>query len=265
LEVIRYTREDRVVASFIENVWAQVERCAGCHAKTAPDIEKNIAKYGTRVLWVGESPYETYRTIVARGYINTADPTNSLFLLKPTMQVEHGGGKKMETGDLGYKHFRQWIEDYTATLHGAYRTTADLPKPPEVEYIGSDIWLKIAPTPDRWGDKVLGVLVFPYDNATGTFRETPVATSDRRVWGAGRLWQHNLILLAPKGSEAARALRQSRQLQPGRYLVRFYLDEEGALERDWQTSLTTPQFFVGEKEIETEWRVGYAQMTLIEP
>ncbi|MBM3214683.1 hypothetical protein FJZ36_07190 [Candidatus Poribacteria bacterium] len=263
LEVIRHTREDRVFHSFMASVWAQIERCAGCHAKTAPEIEKNIAKYGPRVLWVKDTSEQTFRHILDSGFVHTDRPTESLMLLKPTMQVEHGGGKKMEIGDLGYKQFRAWIEDYVASVRGTYTSVEDLPAPSDVEYIGSEIWLNVAPTPEAWADKVLGVLVYPYDEAAGRFSQTPTATSDRRVWGAGKLWQHNLILMAPSGSELAESFRATRRLPSGKYLLRFYLDRDGDLEKDWRAELNAPERAVGSAEVATDWHVGYNRMTVV--
>src|SRR5207248_2844277 len=37
------------------------------------------------------------------------DPAHSLLLLKPTMQVPHGGGRRIETGSVDYRILEQWI------------------------------------------------------------------------------------------------------------------------------------------------------------
>ena len=45
--VIRHARTDRVLASFVDNVWAEVGRCVGCHS---PDKNREqVAKHGGRV------------------------------------------------------------------------------------------------------------------------------------------------------------------------------------------------------------------------
>ena len=85
--------------------------------------------------------------------------------MKPTMQVEHGGGKKMEIGDRGYKQFSQFIDDYAAVVNGIYEHPDQLPQVPEFEYIGSGIWLKIAPTPEKWVEEIH---VSPYARKAST-------------------------------------------------------------------------------------------------
>ena len=37
-------------------------------------------------------------------------PEDSLLLLKPTLAVEHGGGKKMEANGREYELVRLWLE-----------------------------------------------------------------------------------------------------------------------------------------------------------
>jgi len=41
--------------------------------------------------------------------INKIEPARSLMLLKPTMAIGHGGGKRMEVGSLEYKVISEWI------------------------------------------------------------------------------------------------------------------------------------------------------------
>src|SRR5436305_7303266 len=40
-----------------------------------------------------------------------AAPEKSLLLLKPTGQVAHGGGKRLDLHDAGYETLRRWIAD----------------------------------------------------------------------------------------------------------------------------------------------------------
>jgi hypothetical protein len=90
-----------------------------------------------------------------------------------------------------------------------------------------------------------------------------VATSDRVVWGKGRLWQHNLTLLAARGSERSKTWKTGGPaLPPGRYLVRVYVDRDGRLARDWKATLG-PEDCVGEVEVESNWPQGYGRMTAV--
>ena len=43
--------------------------------------------------------------------INSNDPDQSLMLLKPTAQVSHGGGKRLEKNSPEYQLLRRWIAD----------------------------------------------------------------------------------------------------------------------------------------------------------
>src|SRR5205807_8259370 len=46
----------------------------------------------------------------ARGRrIDRQEPARSLFLLKPTMALAHGGGQKLEVGDPDYRVLADWI------------------------------------------------------------------------------------------------------------------------------------------------------------
>ena len=265
VEVIRHARKSRVFDSFVTNVWSQIERCAGCHSSRNPNLAKLIAEHGEQVVWAFDSPEATFASILEREYVDTDSPLMSLLIMKPTMQVEHGGGKKMEIGDRGYKQFRRWIEDYAAVASGYYEVEEQLPGTSTVELIGSEIWFKVSSTPPAWADKVLGVVVFPFDEGTGTFSKSPIAESDRRVWGKGRLWQHNLLLRGPKGSPLAKQLRESRRLPEGRYLVQLFCDANDELAEDWEVELTDSRFFVGDLELTTDWPVGYQQMTVVQP
>ena len=168
VEVIRHARTDRVFGSFVTNVWSQIQRCAPCHSNRNPKrLEELIEKHDEQVWWCFDTPEATFNSIIDRGYIDTDTPWMSLLLMKPTLQLEHGGGLKMEIGDRGYKQFHWWIEDYAAVMNGVYKSPEELPKDSEVEFIASQIWLKVAPTPEAWADKLLGVFVFPFDERTG--------------------------------------------------------------------------------------------------
>ena len=49
-EVIRHARKDRVLASFVENVWTEVGRCSACHS---PDQnQKQVKEHGEQVSWI---------------------------------------------------------------------------------------------------------------------------------------------------------------------------------------------------------------------
>ncbi|VTR99311.1 DUF1549 and DUF1553 domain-containing protein [Tuwongella immobilis] len=77
----------------------------GCHGKIA-------GQNGFRLGLLGFDPDLDYATLVkeARGRrLFPAAPDSSLFLLKATAKMPHGGGKKMEPDSDEYKLVRRWI------------------------------------------------------------------------------------------------------------------------------------------------------------
>jgi hypothetical protein len=267
VEVVRHGRKDRLLESFEKNVWAYRFRCMSCHAEGSPECEKHRKEHGDRVAWMKKDGAEATLNYLIREtkLINPEMPERSTLLLKPLMEVKHGGGKKFVPGDLGYKGFRTWIEDYASIVKGSYRTAENLPKTDtRVVQFGSDIWLKLDKTPSEWGDQLLVARVFAWDAAKKAWEPDPVATTDRVVWGKGQQWQHNLTLLAARDSERARAWKTGRvSLPAGRYLVKVYTDPDGKLARDWKAELG-PEAYAGQAEFEARWAPGYGAMTVID-
>jgi hypothetical protein len=266
-EVIRHARKDRLLESFEQNIWAMRFRCMNCHIEGAAQNKKLVAEYGQRVSWMkAGGPEATMRYLIgAKELVNAKEPEKSLLLLKPLMEVEHGGGKKFLYGDQGYKAFRAWIEDYAKIIGDGYARPSDLPKPAsDSKLFGSEIWFKLTGTPDRWGDKLLQVNLYAWNAKSGTWEARPIASSDRQVAAKARLWQHNLTLAAPSDSDLAkRWQREKPSLPPGKYLVRVFVDVEGRVSKDWQATLGDKDF-VGEAEVTSRWPEGYGGMTALE-
>lgn len=258
--VVRHARTDRVLASFVDSVWAEMGRCVACHS---PDRnQKQAAKHGERVSWIKiGDPEATLKYMVDEGLIDTETPEESLLLMKPTMKVEHGGGQKMVVGDRTYKQFRRFIDDYAAVVAGEYASADQLPKPPAEASASTDVWLKIEGVPERFDQKLLQVDLYRWED--GAWSKDRWANSDRAVFGKGKLWQHTLNLTAPRGSERARAIRRSPNLPPGRYLVRISVDQKGELLRDFRKEMGEKER-VGEVEVESRWPEGYGAMTIVQ-
>jgi hypothetical protein len=263
-EVIRHERADRLLASFERNVWAMRFRCMNCHTEGTSQNDKFRKEHGDRVAWVKkDGPKATMDYLLASKLIDPADPENSLLLQKPLAKVEHKGGIKFAVGDQGHKAFRQWVEDVAAIRAGKYKTAADLPAAEATPLrFGSEAWLKIDNIPPAWGDKLVQVDVYAWDEKAGAWETKPVATSDRIAWGKGKLWQHTVTLLAESGSARAKAWAAGKPaLPPGRYLLKVYLDAEGRLAKDWKATLGDGDS-VGQVEIRAGWKEGYNQMTV---
>jgi hypothetical protein len=263
-EVIRYERADRLLASFERNVWSLRFRCMNCHTEGTPQNDKLVQEHGERVAWFKKAgPRATMDYLLSSKLIDIVDPEQSLLLQKPLGKVKHGGGIKFAVGDQGHKAMRHWIEDVAAIKSGKYKTAADLPTATDRRLrFGTDSWLKLENTPPAWGDKLLQLDVYAWDGKAGAWESKPVGTSDRVVWGKGKLWQHTLTLLAEPGSERAKAWTAGKpELPPGRYLVKVHVDTEGRLAKDWTAALSEKDF-VGQVEVRAAWKEGYNQMTV---
>jgi len=265
-EVIRHDREDRLLSSFENTVWAMRFRCMGCHTEGTPQNKKNVAEYGERVAWMKAAGPEATLAYLRRSKLLDADkPERSLLLRKPLNEVKHGGGLKFQPGDQGYKAFRAFLDDYARVVKDDYPDAASLPKDgDEPARFGTDCWLKLTDTPDAWADRLLQVNVYARNSRQNGWESSPIASSDRAVWGKGRLWQHNLTLLAAKGSDRAAAWEAGKPTLPrGKYLVKVYVDRRGRLAADWM-AVPGEDDFVGQAEVESAWPEGYDRMTAVD-
>jgi hypothetical protein len=264
VEVVRHARKDRALESFEKNVWSLRFRCMSCHTEGTPQCDKLVKEHGARVAWFKKGdPDATFDYLLSSKLIDLEKPEESLLLTKPLGAVKHGGGVKIVTGDQGYKALRAFAEDVAALKKGKYATAADLPpRDTGPRQFGTEAWLKIEKTPDAWADKLLAVEVFAWDAKARDWEAEPVATSDRVVFGKGKLWQHTLTLLAAPGSERAKVWAAGKPaLPPGKYLVRVYVDTGGKVAKDWKAKLGAGEF-AGAIEIQAQWREGYGAMTV---
>lgn len=259
--VIRHTRIDSVVASFTRNVWSQQGRCMNCHEAGAPDNDEKVKEFGARVAWFKpDSPEGTMRTLVAQGDVDVDHPDQSLILLKPLSKVPHGGGVKMLYGDAGYKMFRAWAEDYAAGVKGQYRKAADLPPAPKEALVDMKCVLAVTGGPSDWKDKSLRVDVYPWDTAKGAWAERPAATGERGMFaaGSGRPTATNLILflIVPTGGVPGEKDRLLSGLGQGRYLLKYYCDTTGKLDKDYTLPTDSSLFYQGRQEVAAAWNSG---------
>lgn len=262
--VIRHTRIDAVVASFERNIWSQEGRCMGCHR---PDNEENIKKYGERVKWfVPDSPEGTIRRLIAQGDVDVAAPEQSLLLLKPLNKVPHGGGVKMLYGDASYKMFRGWLEDYAASVKGTYRSARDLPAPPKQALVNMNSILVVNDGLNSWANRLLRVDIYPWDSDRGAWAQQPAGTGERLVYAEnnGHMNSTNLImfLIVPAGKEQEAPQRLAR-LEPGRYLLKYYCDTTGKLDRNYTVPTDSPDFYQGQQEVKASWNGGWTSPMMV--
>lgn len=240
-KVIRYNRKDRVLDSFVRNIWSQRMRCFPCHTPHEihadnPRHEKPLVryrelrkKYGRRIDIFRETPRETMQHLIVSSsrhspdhlpLINTAEPRKSLLVLKPTsklpkkigpmkfeepssaLPVSHMGGLKMHVNDHSYKAFVTWIRDYANVLEGRYASLEALPR---------DNWhptqhvLRLRQVPESWKPfTVVQLFVHAWDPKSGKYRKEPTAFTQSLVTPR-RFVNGPLILLRGKRVGAAQA------------------------------------------------------------
>jgi hypothetical protein len=293
LEVVRHARKSRVVDSFVRNIWSQRMRCYPCHTphevddanpkheKAISRAQELVARYGERMHIFHETPEATMDYLVAASrtatedalpLINLEDPAKSLLVLKPTSRlpkqitkgkfeepsstepVSHMGGLKMHAGDHSYKSFVAWIQDYARVVGNEYTSVADLP--PDNWYPTKHV-LILRNAPDDW-PALATVQLFVHEQRDGKWREEPIAFTQGKVTPR-RVISGMLFLLASPGSPSAiSGDREDVKLEPGKYVVRAYLDTQGRLADD-PALLLRGDAFRGEVEIDAKWGIGYPQ------
>jgi hypothetical protein len=266
--VIRHARQDRVLDSFENTVWALRFRCVSCHTPEAVAERKRKKpeeEHGEHMAWIRPTAAETLAYLARSPLVDTKKPERSMILLKPLHdEVKHGGGVKFLVGDQGYKAFRSFLDDYAAVVNGTYAKVDELPKKPKEVQFGTQAWLKIQNTPPAWADKYVAVKLFAWNPTSKAWETKPIATTDRKVWGGGKLWQHNLTLLtAPDSADATRWKVGTPTLAPGKYLMKVYLDADDKLAKDWKAELNDDDY-VGQAVVESRWPSGYGNMTAID-
>jgi len=255
-EVIRHARKDRVLTSFMENVWVEAGRCAACHSSDRN--QEQVKKHGEKVNWMKPGdPQATLDHLLEAGLIDVETPEESLILLKPLLKVKHGGGQKMVVGDRSYKQFRRFLDDYAASAKGEYKSAKDLPEPDGEVGAMTEIWFKLTDVPAKYDQQLLQVDLYRWEGKG--WSKHRVATSDRAVFGKGQLWQHSLELVAPRGSAWAKEIKQAK-LPGGKYLAKVYIDQTGKLAKDDRAKLDESDL-VAEIELSSTWPAEYGRMT----
>jgi len=251
--VIRHARRDRVLESFVENIWIERERCAGCHS---PDKNQRlIEKHGEHISWIRpDDPAGTLAILIDHELINTAYPDKSLILQKPLNEVEHGGHIKFARGTRTDKQFRRFLHDYAATVSGQYQTAADLPKPTDQVYVATAQHLRMTDFPSEHGGKLTRIDLHRWTDA-GWSRDA-VATVDGAVSPKNAMFQGVVFAIVPRMPDLAKELQSRRQFPAGRYLAKLFIDRDGqaAKNRDYQMGASE---LVGEVEFDGPWPSGY--------
>jgi hypothetical protein len=259
-EVIRHARRDRVLASFVENIWIERERCAGCHS---PDKNQRLIKeHGEQISWIlpGDAA-GTLATIIDHGLVNLAEPNRSKILQKPLGEVDHGGHVKFTWGTRTDKQFRRFLDDYVATVNGRYQTAADLPKWTEEVAVATAQHLRMTEFPAEFGGKLTRIDLHRWTDAG--WSAAPIALVDGRVNSKNAMFQGVVFATLPRTLDIANEVEIRRQLPSGRYLAKLYIDREdrSATNRDYEMSGGD---FIGEVEFDGAWPAGYQPPKIIQ-
>src|SRR5215471_7792117 len=95
--------------SFVRDVMPILNK-AGCTGGTCHGSAKG--KNGFKLSLRGYDPEFDYRALLydmSGRRFNRSDPARSLMLMKPTTQVAHGGGLRIELGSRYYRTLLEWI------------------------------------------------------------------------------------------------------------------------------------------------------------
>jgi hypothetical protein len=258
-EIIRHARRDRVLASFLENVWIERERCAGCHS---PEKNQRVVKeHGEHISWIRPNdPAGTLATIIDHGLINLDDPDKSKILQKPLGEVEHGGHVKFARGNRTDKQFRRFLHDYVATVTGKYQTAADLPPPTETIFVATGQHLRVTDLPKQFGNRIMRVDL--YSRTDAGWSDKPIASVDSRVNGDNGQFQNVVFAIVPRSMDIAKQIETRRQLPAGRYLAKLYIDRDAnaTKNRDYELGASD---LLGEVEFDGPWAPGYQPPQII--
>ncbi|HLV82114.1 MAG TPA: hypothetical protein VKT32_17625, partial [Chthonomonadaceae bacterium] len=124
-ETLRFTYGDRTAAAKVTVRGAKRHTPISFSAEVVPVLTRagcnqgachgaQYGKGGFKLSLLGFDPAADYVAIArqARGRrLSLADPTHSLILLKPTMAVRHGGGRRLEPGTPPYETIVRWLQD----------------------------------------------------------------------------------------------------------------------------------------------------------
>jgi len=248
-EVIRHARTDRVFASFLENVWVELNRCASCHSPEKN--QRQVEKHGEQMSWIKPGdPLGTLQLILDGDLLNFDRPERSMLITKPTLEKEHKGGQKMLKGDRAYLQFLEFAKDYAGIGSGAYAKGTPLPAPTEMVGRPIQTALRITGIPERYAKLPLQADIYAWTDSG--WSKDRAATAAWNVMPKNNMWQFVLTRLVPRSIAKQPG---AFQLKPGKYLVKIYIDEHEKLKREPLAGLGAEEF-IGQVEVESQWKTG---------
>ena len=254
-EVIRHARKDRVLSSFVDNVWPQIGRCIHCHSPGKN--QRLVKKHGEQMNWVvSHNPAATLKNLVDAGNVDTDAPDTSPVLTKPLGTEKHGGGPKFLAGGEAHKRFLVFLRDYANVVNGKYKTAKDLPKPPAEVLFLSQQFLRIHGMPEKWHQLPTRVDLYRWDAHHSRWSKERWGTAFGPIAGKRKMWQNIVAVTAPANSPRAKAIRRHKLLPPGKYLAKIYVDFDRKSKKDPQY-VPGKKEFVGQIEMSGKWQTGF--------
>ena len=266
-EIIRHARSDRVLASFVDNIWSEMGRCVNCHHP-----ERNRSKVGQHGLtlddvnaisWiVPHDPAATLQQLVNSGNIDLTQPDQSPVLTKPAGLSDHKGGPKFLPGSASYQNFLTFLRDYAAVKNGSYQAVSDLPQPQTEIRLLSEQQMRITDIPRQYAGMTLQINLHHVDSDSGQVSPERWATGISRVNPDNGIWQNPILVTAPVTAERAARFRRKPELPTGQYQVRILIDQHNKLKTNPETALDDTDL-VGSLSIHGEWKPGYQPPRII--
>ena len=297
--VIRHTRKDRLLDSFVRNVWSQRMRCFPCHTpgeidddnpqheKLRERYDKFVEEYGGKMNVFRESPRETMAAWINSSrrpskkhlpLLNFRDPPNSLIVLKPTaklpaktetgvigkpssiLPVTHMGGLKMHVDDQSYKSILSWIEDCAKTIEDRYELASELP--PDNWHPTKHV-LRVKETPDSWPvGTVVQLFVHRWDPQANSWLDDPIAFTQGTVTPR-RFVNGTLFLLDPESANETSEENEDYRIGPGKYQIKAYADTSDRIHSQ-PTLLLGEEDLQGRTEVDAKWGIGFKEAVVVE-
>lgn len=262
MEVVRHMRRDRVLRSFVENIWSEMGRCVNCHS---PNRNKRlISEYGEQISWiVPGDPAATLQELVDGGNIDIEKPDESLVLFKPVGLEDHGGGPKFAAGSRTDKNFRRFLTDYAAVVKGKIQRTDQIPKPSKDVARLTHQQLRIVNLPNSLDKKLLKADIYRWTDSG--WSKTPWGTAENAINGKKNMWQNMVFAVAPRDSKRAAEIGRMKDalLPGGRYLVKIYVDKQEKTKGNRDYELGESEF-LGQVEFTGPWKAGYQPPKIIQ-
>ncbi|QDU38563.1 hypothetical protein Mal4_28920 [Maioricimonas rarisocia] len=255
-EVIRHARRDRVLGSFVDNIWSEMARCVSCHSpeKNRRLIERHGEDAVDAISWVvPHDPAATLQRLVDDANIDLDAPEMSPLLRKPAGLDEHGGGPKFVVGGPTWDNYLTFLRDYAAIRSGKYRSAQDLPPAPDALVLPTHQHLRMTDIPERLTDSILKVDLYRWREDARSWSKQPVGTAVNRVAKKRLMWQSVVSAVVPTDSPHLSAQRRDPHLPGGRYRAVISTVPVSELSPetppDWQEEATL--------EFHGKWPAGY--------